>query len=139
MEHAAAVEIGEAGQIGDLVGDAGGDQELARFELLASHECDLEVAARLALRAGDFDVAQLDAVVLGELAARDGEELGRRHPVASEIAVHRVRGVIPRPAGIADQHRAAAPAQDQRGTQPGWSSANDYDVEHDGYEVLTAR
>ena len=50
MEHAAAVEIGEAGDIGDVVGDAGGDQELARCELLASHECDLEAAARLALR-----------------------------------------------------------------------------------------
>ena len=58
------------------------------------------------------------------------QELARRHAVAGQVAVQRVRGGVARPPGVADEHRAAAAAEHERGAQPRGPGAHDDDVVH---------
>jgi len=90
VKHAAPVQLREPGDRRHVVDDAGCDQELARIGALAGRQHDVKPPVAVALRVGDLDVAELDAVVLGELLAGDAEEITRRHTVAGEVAVHRV-------------------------------------------------
>ena len=45
------------------------------------------------------------------------QELERRHAIACQIAVQCVRRGVARTAGIADEHRAPAAAEDEGGAQ----------------------
>ena len=84
----------------------------------------------LALGGRHLDVAELHRVVARQLLPGERQELRRRHAVAGEIAVQRMRGVVARAAGVAHEHGPAAAAEDQRRAQSGGPGADDDDVEH---------
>ena len=81
-----------------------------------------------ALGGDDLAGSQLHRGVLGELLAREPQELGRRRAVAGQEAVQRVRGGVAVPAVVEDEHRAPAAAEHQRGAEAGGAGADDDDV-----------
>src|SRR5262249_34986279 len=96
VEDTEPVELPEAGKVGDVVDDAGRDQELARLVLRSVGERDVKACVAAASGVGDSDVADLHGVVLPKLFARNPENLARRNAVAREIAVHRARRGVAR-------------------------------------------
>ena len=77
VEDAHAVELAEAGNVRQVVGDAGRDQQLARLQRRPVGERDVEPRVA-ALGGGDLDVADLHGLVRPQLLARDPQELARR-------------------------------------------------------------
>src|SRR5690606_27672385 len=72
---ARAVEVGGAGDVGQLVGEAGRDQQLARTGAAARREAHAERAVAKTPRRLHARLAQLDVRVVREVAAREPAEL----------------------------------------------------------------
>ena len=72
VEDAAAVQLAEAGNVGQVVDDAGGEEELAGVHFFAGRERDAEAAVGPALRGNDLAGSKLHGGVLRQLLARRG-------------------------------------------------------------------
>jgi hypothetical protein len=77
--------------------------------------------------AHDGVVDDLDAVA-ADLAATGGEQRGRWHPVAGEVAVHVAGGGVARRPGVDHCDSAPGTSEDEGGGQAGGSATNDHDV-----------
>src|SRR5258705_11169034 len=104
MMHGDAVTLVEAGNVGDVIAYAGGDERHARATLLAPVERRLEHVVE-PHGVGHGGVAWLDAIRL-QLLASEPQQLEGRGAVAREEAVERRRPRVSRMAGVAQQQRA---------------------------------
>ena len=117
VEHAAAVQLAKAVDLRHVVDDAGGEQELARrararpTPSVTANRCRL---AALASVTSTWRSSHGRRSATSSWRARR-EELERRHAVAGEISVHRVRGGVARLAGVADEDATAGSG---RGSAP---------------------
>ena len=123
VQQVASPSLPDPGDVGQLVADAGGDEETPGRERPSLGQTNREpVPQRL-----DLTVDDLHAVA-GDLGASDGQQFGRWHPVAGQEAVHVRGGCVAGRAGVDHGDPAAGPAQDQCGAQAGCSATDDHDV-----------
>jgi hypothetical protein len=118
--------LGEAGDVGKSIPDAGRDDEASSGRARAGIGHDLETAGG---PAGLDDAGVLDDAVDGtHFAIAVGDQVERRVAVPAEDAVHVRREAVARLRGVEDEDAATGAGQDQRGTQPGGPAADDDDV-----------
>ena len=124
VEEVAAPELSDAGNVGQLVDCPGCEEQASRRHAVAAGKPEREARSDL-----DHTVVdELHAVAL-HFRATGGHELGRRHPVAREEALHVRRGSIARRARIDHDDAAPRPAEHERRAQPGRAPADDRHVE----------
>ena len=95
-------------------------------------------ASRSVKPAVDLDdpvVDELDAVA-ADLGPPGGEQLGGRHPVARQEALHVRGGRVARRAGVDDGDPAPRPAEHERRAQPGGAAADHHHVVGLGFHAL---
>ena len=129
VQHVAGPPLAQARNVGQLVAQAGGDQQPPRRDRVAVGEQDLEpvVAARgrrSADGAGDDGRRRSRCT-----SSRPGrQQVGGRQPVAGQEPVHVRGGRVARCAGVHHEDPAAGAGQDQGCGQAGGSAADDHDV-----------
>ena len=133
VQQVAAPALADAGDVGQLVAQAGGDQHAPGAQVRPPCEGDLERASRGGAGrrpqrdAGDGAGHQV-AAVAGDLGAAGGQQLGGRQAVASQEAVHVGGRGVARLPGIDHGDLPPGPGQDQGGGQAGGAAADDHDV-----------
>jgi hypothetical protein len=123
MEEIATPAFPRAVDVRQLIDGTGRQENVASLDGPAAAEAQLEL--RTSVDHGVFD--DLNAIA-ANLVSRNPKQFGGRHPVAREEALHVLGRRVARRAGVDDNHAAARAAEDQRGTQPGSSAANDRNV-----------
>ncbi len=124
MQHRPAPAFAQAGQVGQFVAHADGQDQAGAAQFAAVLHGD-EEAARLAAGVGGGAVDEIHAAVGGQLGAPHGHDLGRCLAVLAQEAV-RVRGVaVARQAGIHQRDAAAGAGQLHGGRQAGEAAADD--------------
>ena len=119
VEEVAAPALTGAGDVRKLVDGTGCEQDASRLQHLPAGEPERERAIDL----HDLVLDEVD-VVAAELAPPAGEELGGRHPVAREEAVHvRGRRVARRP-GVDHDDTPPGAAEHKRCAQTGGTAAD---------------
>jgi hypothetical protein len=119
--------LGEPVDVGELVGQAGRGEHPPGDDGVAADELDPEAPVLRAGHAAHAPVEDL-AAVAADLLTAGGGQLGRRGPLATEVAVHVGGGGVAWLAGVDDDHRPALAAQLEGGREPGGRSADDGDV-----------
>ena len=130
VQDVAAPALGEAGDVRQLVDQAGRDEHTSRVDVAPVGEVRPEPRRSGSSRAAPGgDLAVLDATaVRGEGGPAVREELGRRGALATEQVVHGGGGGVARPARIHDQDVAQRAGEgDPRGQASG-TAADDQDV-----------
>lgn len=126
MHDVAAPVPSEVGDGWELVHETGrGDHSPGR-QSVAGRELGHEAVAV----AGDVDdlaVEHLDAVA-AHLLASPCRQLGRRHALVTEVAVHVGGWCVAGLPGVDDDHRSSLTAELERGTEAGGGSADNHDV-----------
>jgi hypothetical protein len=128
VKHRSAVAFFEAANAGQIVYDAGRDEEKPCLFGAPIGELDAVVLVD-GLRAGDADASKLDAV-RRQLAPSEIVELCRRNAVARKVTMKRASRAIARLADIAKQNAAAAASQHQRRAQTRRSTSHHHHVVH---------
>ena len=136
---APAPVLGEAGHVGQLVGQAGRGDDPSGVDDVPAGELEAEavVLARDVEDPSGEDLGPVGAYLL----ARDPQEVRRRPPLVPEVAVHVGGRRIARLAGVDDEHRASLPGQLQGRCEAGGGPADDGDVDvplDDGVAVVGA-
>ena len=103
VDDRATPVLGQAGQVGELVAQAGRGDDPAGVDHMPTTECDTEAA----VLAGHVDGATGEhlGAVGAHLLARDQQEVRGRATLVAEVAVHLVGGRVPGLAGVDDDHR----------------------------------
>ena len=123
VQEIAPPPLADAGDVGQLVAEAGGDQDPPRVQDSAAREANREAR----LDPGDVILDQLDAVA-GRFGPAGGQEFGRRHPVPRKETLHVSCRRVPRRSGIDDGDPAACAAEHERRTQAGRAAADHHHV-----------
>ena len=114
MQDIAGPPVAEAGDVGQLVAQAGRDQQSPRRDPPPVGEKGPEPAGAVGHQVGDDAVDDV-AAVAADLVASRGQQLGGWHAVAGEVAVHvGGRGVAWR-ARVDHEDGAAGPCEDESG------------------------
>jgi hypothetical protein len=123
VEEVAAPALPRACELRKLVDGARREQNPAGREAASARECERETP----LDADDAVLDELDPVA-AHLRPPRREQIGRRHAVATEEAVH-VRGrCVARGAGVDDGDASARPAEHERRAEAGRTAADHHDV-----------
>ncbi len=133
MVHASAPALAQAGQIGQHVDEAGGQQHAPGSGAAAVGQGGAERPA-LAGDGRHFAVDHPHGGISLELGAADLPELGRQHPVARHEAVDGRRDGVARRAAVHEKHAAPGPPGDQGGGEPGRPTADDQQ-----FDIVTHR
>ena len=135
VQQVASPPLADAGDVGDLVAQAGGDQDAPCAPARSRpSRCDVEARPPARRRSGAHAVMVETvpetscAAVPGDLGAAGGEQLGGREAVGAEEALHVGGGGVARLAGVDDGDPAAGAAEHQRGGEAGGAAADDDDV-----------
>ena len=127
VQDVAGPPIAEPGDVGQLVAQAGGDQESPRRDPLPVLEQDPEPA-----RPSGTSSVTVPATISPPYAVTSSpagrEQLGGREAVAGEVAVHVGGRRVARLAGVDHQDLAAGPGEDQGCGQAGGAAADDHYV-----------
>jgi hypothetical protein len=123
VQEVASPALASSGDIRQLVGRAGGEQHVSRLQRAARGEAEGEAGVGI----HDAVVEDLHAVA-PYLVARGRDQLGRRHAVAREEAVHVLGGRISRRSGVDHDDPAPGPAEHKGGAEPGGPATDDGDV-----------
>ena len=114
-------------QVGQLVDEAGGDEQAARADLVSVVERHAEGAVVLA-PGGRDDPGHHLSPVAGQLRPADGQRVTGRCALPAEVVVHAVGRGVARLARVDDEDRPARARQGHRPAQPGGAPADDHDV-----------
>ena len=130
-ERECAPQVLQAGDVGKVVGDARGEDDLAPLDHGAVGDADDEgiLGARDAHRCG---VADLHVVVGGELCPCGRAELGGGGAVRADHVVHVQDGAVAVLARVEEQRGAVHPPEGQSGLQSCRSCADHDGVVHGG-------
>ncbi|MNV31772.1 hypothetical protein D3C71_1230920 [compost metagenome] len=131
VHHAVAPALGQAGQFGQFVADAGCQQQLARGPGVAVFGTHHE-AIHGRLGGGDRVTDPAHGGIVQQLRLGVAQQLGAGDAVLAQHAV-RMRGeAVARQAAVDHQHLTAGPGQDQRGGQAGKTAADDNRIKRHG-------
>jgi hypothetical protein len=123
VEEVSAPALAGAGNIGQLVDRSGREENPSRCHGAASGEAEREASRNL-----DHPVVDdLDAVPQ-DLCAGRCEELGGRHAIARQKALHVGGGCVAGLSSVDDGDSTSRPAEHQSCAQAGSSAADDHNV-----------
>ncbi len=121
VQEIPAPALADSRDLGQLVAEAGCDQDPPRPQHLSASETNKEAARDLE----HLLVDQLDAVP-GDLLPPCGEKVGWGHSVAGQVPVHVGCGGVAWRSGIDDGDSAPCPTQHESRAESGRAAANYY-------------
>ena len=131
VQDVAGPPLAQPRDVGELVAQAGGDQEAPCRDPLPVGEEDPEAGSAVGHQVGDGAVRRSRRRSSSTSSPADGQQLGGRETVAGEVAVHVGGRGVARRAGVDHEDAAPGAGEDQGGGQAGGASADDR------YVVLT--
>jgi hypothetical protein len=127
VQHVTCPPLCQPRDVGQLVAQAGGDQQTSGRDPLPAVEENPEPGPAIGHQVGDRAGDDL-AAVTGDLVPAGGKELSWGQAVAGQIAVHMGGGGVAWLAGIDHEDLPAGSGQDQGCGQAGGASADDHYV-----------
>jgi hypothetical protein len=127
VDDSPAPLLGQALDLGELVGDAGGGDDPTGHQRVAAAQVEPERAV-LEAAGTEHPAGQHLAAVGADLLAADGHQLGRRGALAPEVAVHVLGGRVARGHVVDDDHAASLPRELQSRCQARGRAADDCDL-----------
>ena len=123
VEEVAAPTLSRAGNVGKLIDGAGREKEPSCCHRAAPSKPERETRFDL----DDLVFDDLDAVA-PDFFSRQGEKVGRWHPVPREETLHVCGRSVPRRSGVDDNDAAPRAAENEGGAQTGRTTADHGDV-----------
>ncbi len=128
VDDAVSPVLGQSGDVGQLVDEAGGGEHATGDHRVAAGQCEAEAAVAAAGRRRRRCRRAPRRRSGGPPRGRSLRMSDGADAVVAEVAVHVRGGSVARLAGVDDDHRSALPTELQRGGESGGRPADDGDI-----------